>query len=252
MLEEDIWSHFGQWGAVAVWIGIYAVFLLFIPFYKKSQLKPAGTYIAFVVAFALEMFGIPFSMYAIGWAFGYTLPEGVFWGHTLGSYIGLSGMYIGLIVSLIGLGLVVVGWRQIHKGYWSKEEGQGQADHLWHLLTLGLHGLQDLPGHLGMMLEWATLPLVVLYALLLVMLPAVGRRKKDTVMEEFGSGTRSRARTKMFIPGWSETTGHKLIPGPCPRHPSFSLRKPRTAAGNSSSLSRWCMCKAPLNSTTLE
>lgn len=77
MIGEEVWSHFGQWGAVVVWIAIYTVFLLFIPFYKKSRLKPAGTYIAFVVAFALEMFGIPFSMYAIGWAFGYTLPEGV-------------------------------------------------------------------------------------------------------------------------------------------------------------------------------
>lgn len=203
MLEEDIWSHFGQWGAVVVWIAIYAVFLLFIPFYKKSQLKPAGTYIAFIVAFALEMFGIPFSMYAIGWAFGYTLPEGVLWGHTLGSYIGLSGMYIGLMVSLIGLGLVVVGWRQIHRGYWSKEEGSGK------LITSGIYAYIRHPQYtgfflitLGMMLEWATLPLIVLYALLLVMYYRLARKEERDMAEEFGSEyAEYRARTKMFIPG---------------------------------------------------
>jgi len=203
MLEEDIWSHFEQWGAVVVWIAIYAVFLLFIPFYKKSQLKPAGTYIAFIVAFALEMFGIPFSMYAIGWAFGYTLPEGVLWGHTLGSYIGLSGMYIGLMVSLIGLGLVVVGWRQIHRGYWSKEEGSGK------LITSGIYAYIRHPQYtgfflitLGMMLEWATLPLIILYALLLVMYYRLARKEERDMAEEFGSEyAEYRARTKMFIPG---------------------------------------------------
>jgi len=39
-------------------------------FYKKSQVKPAGIYAAFIVAFAVEMFGVPFSMFIIGWLFG--------------------------------------------------------------------------------------------------------------------------------------------------------------------------------------
>ncbi len=202
MLEEDIWSHFGLWGAVVVWIAIYAVFLLFVPFYKKSQLKPAGTYLAFIVAFALEMFGIPFSMYAIGWAFGYTLPEGILWGHTLGSYIGLTGMYIGLLVSLIGVGLVVVGWKQIHKGYWSKEEGSGK------LITSGIYAHIRHPQYtgfflitLGMMLEWATLPLIVLYAILLVMYYRLAKKEERDMVEEFGPEYEAyRARTKMFVP----------------------------------------------------
>lgn len=202
MLEEDIWSHFGLWGAVVVWIAIYAVFLLFVPFYKKSQLKPAGTYLAFIVAFALEMFGIPFSMYAIGWAFGYTLPEGILWGHTLGSYIGLTGMYIGLLVSLIGVGLVVVGWKQIHKGYWSKEEGSGK------LITSGIYAHIRHPQYtgfflitLGMILEWATLPLIVLYAILLVMYYRLAKKEERDMVEEFGPEYEAyRARTKMFVP----------------------------------------------------
>ncbi|MDI6644236.1 MAG: hypothetical protein QME14_04190 [Methanobacteriaceae archaeon] len=66
MLEENIWIHFGNWWAVLVWIAIYSIFLLFVPFYKKSRVKPTGVYLAFVVAFAIEMFGVPFSMFTLG------------------------------------------------------------------------------------------------------------------------------------------------------------------------------------------
>ena len=90
---EDVWSHFGQWWAVAIWIVIYGVFLAFIPFYKKSQIRPASVYMAFVVALAFEMFGVPLTMYIVAWAFGYVLPEGVLWGHTLINQIGFWGMY---------------------------------------------------------------------------------------------------------------------------------------------------------------
>ena len=80
---------------------------------------------AFVVAFAVEMFGVPFSMYALGWLFGIWLPEGLLWGHTLGQYIGLWGMYIGIVVMLVGFSLVILGWKQIHKEYRSLEERAG-------------------------------------------------------------------------------------------------------------------------------
>lgn len=35
MVAEDIWAHFGMWWAVGLWIIIYGLFLLFVPFYKK-------------------------------------------------------------------------------------------------------------------------------------------------------------------------------------------------------------------------
>ena len=157
MVAEDIWAHFGMWWAVGLWIIIYGVFLLFVPFYKKSQIKPSGVYLAFIIAFALEMFGVPFSMFAIGWLFGFTLPEGILWGHTLVQYIGFWGMYVGILISLTGVALVISGWNRIHKDYWSKEEGQGK------LVTSGIYKYIRHPQYtgffmrtMGMMLEWAT------------------------------------------------------------------------------------------------
>ncbi len=202
MIGEDVWSHFGMWGAVVVWIAIYGVFILFVPFYKKSQWKPAGTFAAFVVAFAIEMFGVPFSMYAIGWAFGTQLPEGVLWGHTLQQYIGDVGSWGGAVLSVIGVALVVWGWKTIHKNYWSKQEGKGR------LVTDGIYGLIRHPQYtgfflitLGMMIGWATIPLIVLYVLLIVLYTRLARREEQDMEKEFGDEYITyRKSTKMFVP----------------------------------------------------
>jgi len=202
MLEENIWIHFGNWWAVVVWIAIYAVFLLFVPFYKKSRIKPTGVYMAFVVAFAIEMFGVPFSMFALGWMFGIWLPEGVFWGHTLGGYIGDMGTWIGLLVSLIGVALVLVGWKKIHKNYWIKETGEGK------IVTDGIYKYIRHPQYtgfflitLGIMFEWATIPLILLYILLLVLYYRLAKREEKDMIEEFGlEYLEYKNKTKMFIP----------------------------------------------------
>ena len=81
---DAVRSHFGDWPAVIIWVIMYGVLLAFLPFYSKSQWKPSGAYLAFIVAFAIEMFGVPFGMYVFAWVFGRYLPDGVLWGHTLG------------------------------------------------------------------------------------------------------------------------------------------------------------------------
>ncbi len=202
MLEENIWSHFGNWWAVLVWIAIYAVFLLFVPFYKKSKVKPTGAYLAFVVAFAIEMLGVPLSMFAMGWAFGFWLPEGVLWGHTLSSYIGDLGTWIGLLISLSGVALVLVGWKRIHKNYWIKETGEGK------LVTDGIYKYLRHPQYtgfflitMGIMFEWATIPLIVLYLLLLVLYYKLAKREEEDMLDEFGEEYEEyKTKTKMFIP----------------------------------------------------
>lgn len=46
MMNETALSHYDQWGAVVIWVMIYGVFLIFLPFYKKSQRKPTTAYLA--------------------------------------------------------------------------------------------------------------------------------------------------------------------------------------------------------------
>ena len=142
-------------------------------------------------------------MYAVGAVSGAQLPEGILWGHTLQQYIGDAGTWIGLVVSLIGAALVIVGWKAIHKNYWSKEEGKGK------LVTEGIYAYIRHPQYtgfflitFGMMLEWATIPLIGLYILLVVLYVRLAKREEKDMVEEFGQEYEAyRKRTKMFIPG---------------------------------------------------
>lgn len=195
-------EHFGQWWAVIVWIITFGLFLLFIPFYKKSQRKPASVYLAFVIALALEMFGVPLSMYVISGLIGSNLPEGVLWGHTLASVIGEWGMIVGILFYLIGISLIIWGWRDIFKHYWSKDEGKGE------LVEKGLYRYIRHPQYtgfllitLGMLLEWATLPLLIMWPILVVLYYRLAKKEEQEMVAHFGEQYEAyRQRTSMFLP----------------------------------------------------
>lgn len=199
---ENVWEHFNNWWAVALWIVFFGLFLLFIPFYKKSQRKPATVYFAFIVALALEMFGVPLTMYILTYAIGKQLPEGILWGHTLSGYIGDAGVSVMYLFATIGAILIILGWKEIYKHYWSKEEGKGT------LVTAGIYGHIRHPQYtgfllitLGMLAEWATLPLLIMWPVLAVLYYRLARKEEADMEAEFGQVYRDyRARTAMFIP----------------------------------------------------
>ena len=199
---ETTESHFLNWFGVVFFIVVYSIVLLFIPFYKKMGKKPVGTYIAFVVAFAIEMHGIPFSMYLISWVVGKSLPEGVLWGHTLFNSVGHLGMYINIGCAVVALCLIINGWYNIYKKYWSKEKGAGK------LVTTGIYRYIRHPQYtgllllsLGMLIEWATLPLLVLFPVMVIMYVRLARREEKDMLGEFGEEYSAyKDRTKMFIP----------------------------------------------------
>lgn len=199
---ENVWTHYGKWWAVILWIIMYGLFLAFIPFYKKSQSKPASVYLAFIVAFALEMFGIPMSLYFVTWLFGFTLPEGFLWGHTLVKYIGFWGMYIGLLLSGIGALMVILGWKEIYKHYWSQQEGRGR------LVKKGIYAYIRHPQYtgfllitLGMLVEWVTIPLLVMYPILIILYYRLAKKEERDMEREFGREyIEYKHKTSMFLP----------------------------------------------------
>lgn len=185
-----------------IWAGFFLLFLLFTPFYKKSQRKPSSVYIAFVLALALEMFGVPLTMYILTWVIGSQLPEGILWGHTLVLEMGLTGTYLMYVLSLIGAVLIIWGWRDIYRHYWSKEEGRGE------LVTKGIYAYIRHPQYtgfllitLGMMFEWLTLPLLIMYPILVAIYYRLAKREETDMESQFGDAYRQyRDRTSMFIP----------------------------------------------------
>lgn len=199
---DPVMDHMGQWWAMAIWVAVFALFLLFTPFYKKSGVKPNGAFLAFVVALALEMFGVPLSMYALSGLIGGYLPDGILWGHTLVGYIGLAGTNIAIVLYLIAAALVIAGWRAIYKEYWSKDRGEGR------LVSSGIYRYIRHPQYtgfalmtLGMLLEWATLPMLVMWPILMVIYFRLARREEAEMRAEFGSAYDAyMAKTGMFLP----------------------------------------------------
>lgn len=199
---ETLESHFHNWFGVMFFILLYSVVLLFIPFYKKMDKKPRGTYVAFVVAFTIEMHGIPFSMYLISWIFGKTLPEGILWGHTLFGSVGYLGMYINIAFAITAFIMIVSGWRNIHKNYWSKAQGEGK------LVKTGIYKYIRHPQYagllllsLGMIIEWATIPTLLLFPVMVFLYVRLAKREEKDMLIEFGDEYKNyMENTKMFMP----------------------------------------------------
>lgn len=201
-MVETLESHFNNWFGVLFFVVLYSIVLLFIPFYKKMDRKPRGTYLAFVIAFAIEMHGIPFSMWIISWIIGKNLPEGILWGHTLVLSIGHLGMYINITLAIIALFLILNGWYNIYKKYWSKETGKGS------LVTTGVYRYMRHPQYtglllmsLGMIIEWATLPMLIIYPVMVFMYLRLAKKEEQDMIQEFGEEYRSYIKnTKRFFP----------------------------------------------------
>ncbi len=199
---DPVQNHFGNWWGVVFFIVLYGVVLFFLPFYRKMDKKPRGAYLAFVIAFAIEMHGIPFSMYVISWIFGRSLPDGLLWGHTLIGSLGLTGMYIGAALGVAGLVLILAGWRTIYKAYWSKDRGEGA------LVTGGIYRYIRHPQYtglmlmsLGMILDWATLPMLILLPVMAVVYYRLARREENDMIAEFGDEYRAyMKKTRRFVP----------------------------------------------------
>jgi protein-S-isoprenylcysteine O-methyltransferase Ste14 len=191
----------GNWLGVVGWIIVFATFLTFLPYNRKSGSKPRSVYLAFIVASALEMFGIPLSMYFVAWAFGIQLPKGLLWGHTLQGYVGYWGMYMGFTLNLIGGALIYYGWRSIYRRYWSREEIDRE------LVTDGVYGYSRHPQYagfilmtFGLLVHWATLPLLIMWPLLVIQYYRLAKKEEVAMEEEFGEEYLDyKRRVPMFI-----------------------------------------------------
>jgi protein-S-isoprenylcysteine O-methyltransferase Ste14 len=194
-------DHYGNWISVLNWVALFGLFFLFLPYHKKSNTRPERIYLAFIVASALEMYGVPLSLYIIAWIFGITTPVGIFWGHTLSSLLGFNAMYIGYALNILGGLLIILGWRKIFFLYWRKEEGDRK------LVTNGIYSFSRHPQYLGFLLmtlgllvHWATLPLLVMWPILLFRYYTLAKREEKEMEEEFGEAyIKYKTKTPMFL-----------------------------------------------------
>ena len=111
-------------------------------------------------------------------------------------------MYVAIILILIAAVLVISGWRNIYKNYWSKDQGTGK------LGTRGIYRNIRHPQYTGFLLatlamicEWATIPLIIMWPFMALMYYRLAKREERDMEAEFGQEyVEYRKRTSMFLP----------------------------------------------------
>ncbi|MCW4019322.1 MAG: isoprenylcysteine carboxylmethyltransferase family protein [Candidatus Bathyarchaeota archaeon] len=193
-----------NWVLVALNIGFFSLFFLFIPFKRKVKRRHASVYLAFIAGLYAEMYGVPLTMYFFTWAFGYNNVYTLEF--LLSGAIGQELFYTVFtffifpataLIMVAGVLLIVFGWRDIHKG---KAKDQ--------LVSTGIYARIRHPQYLGfllltlgMNLEWTTIFTFMLWPVLVIMYYRLAKEEDTENLEQFGEEFRKyRENVPGFLP----------------------------------------------------
>lgn len=200
---------YGYWELTIIYVAVYSLFLLFIPFRKRATRLPSSIYLAFIVALFAEMYGFPLTIYILTWYFGYRNPLTHEAGHLLYPEQGMLSPFHLLSVFMVwgGMILIVEGWRKVH----------GARDRL---VTHGVYRFVRHPQYLGILLltsgllvQWITIPTTLMWPVLAILYYRLARKEEKELEDAFGQEYREyRRKTPMFIP-IPRSAVNRLVPG---------------------------------------
>jgi protein-S-isoprenylcysteine O-methyltransferase Ste14 len=227
---------YGLWPLVVINTLVVLIFAASF-FHPRSgrDWRAFGVFSAFIVALFTEMYGVPLTIYLVtSWLgnsfLGFDLTHNG--GHLWAELAGWSGdphlspfhlASYGFIIG--GFWLMAVAWRRLYAA--QKEDRlatEGPYARLRHPQYLGFILIM-----VGFLLQWPTIPTLLMFPVLLVVYRALAIREEREVRAAFGRGWDEYAAvTPRFIP----RLGRHLEPPPAGSSGRPSDRMPRSAEPN--------------------
>jgi protein-S-isoprenylcysteine O-methyltransferase Ste14 len=204
----DAQAGYGLWPLVIVNTALFVVFAasFFHPRTRRDW-RAMGAFTAFLVALFTEMYGVPLTVYLLSGWLGSTIPglqathAG---GHLFNDLIGwggdphLSPFHLASY-ALIGGGfwLIAAAWRVLH------DAARTEA-----LATTGPYARVRHPQYdgfllimIGFLLQWPTIPTLVMFPILVVVYTRLARAEEREVAARFGDAWHAyAAATPAFLP----------------------------------------------------
>jgi len=200
---------YGLWSLVII---NSLIFILFAFSYFKPKTKrdwrTFGAFSAFIIALFTEMYGFPLTIYLLSGWLGNRFPQLDLLSHDAGhlwyTLLGFKGdphsnpvHLLSNIIIFPGFILLASAWRVLHP---AQQDGK--------LATTGAYAYVRHPQYdgfilimLGFLLQWPTIPTVVMFPILVYTYARLARREEEEVRAQFGDAwDRYAAETPAFIP----------------------------------------------------
>lgn len=202
-------SGYGLWMLVLLNSAIFIFFAFsFVKPKTKADWRSLGAFSAFVVALMTEMYGFPLSIYFLSGWLVQKYPEVDFLahnnGHLLHTLLGFEGnphwdpLHIASnILIVLGFFLLSAAWSILYKA----QQAQTLATTGWYARCRHPQYLAFIVIMFGFLLQWPTIPTLVLFPILVVVYVRLAKREEQMALAEFGDEYRAyMARTPGWIP----------------------------------------------------
>lgn len=208
-------SAYGLWPLVIINSAIFILFAFsFIKPKTSTDWRSVGAFSAFVIALFTEMYGFPLTIYFLSGWLADNYPGVDFLshdnGHLLHTILGFDGnphwdpLHIASnVLIVLGFFLLASAWNTLHRG----QQAGSLAITGWYAHCRHPQYIAFILIMFGFLLQWPTIPTVVLFPVLVVVYVRLARHEERLAIQEFGDAYRHYMEsTPAWIPNLNANT----------------------------------------------